>query len=40
VRSVLLPSQPGSNGHAFETSGDALVELAAPWLLALEEDYR
>jgi hypothetical protein len=40
VRSVLLSSDPGSNGHAFETSGDRLVALATPWLLELAEHYR
>ncbi len=30
--SVLLPSEAPSNGHAFEKSGDALVELVTDWL--------
>jgi pimeloyl-ACP methyl ester carboxylesterase len=40
VTSVLLPSPAGSNGHAFEKTGDALTELAAGWLLGLHESYR
>lgn len=40
VTSVVLPSPEGSNGHAFEATGDALIELAARWLLGLRESYR
>ncbi|MGH3277188.1 MAG: alpha/beta hydrolase [Streptosporangiaceae bacterium] len=40
VTSVLLPSPEGTNGHAFEASGDALVELASGWVLSLLESYR
>jgi pimeloyl-ACP methyl ester carboxylesterase len=40
VTSVLLPSPAGSNGHAFEATGDALVELAARWLAGLRDSYR
>ena len=36
VVNVLLPSPEGTNGHAFEATGDALVDLAAPWVLGLE----
>jgi pimeloyl-ACP methyl ester carboxylesterase len=40
VTSVLLSSPEGTNGHAFEASGDALVELASDWVLGLLESYR
>jgi pimeloyl-ACP methyl ester carboxylesterase len=40
VTSVLLPSPAGSNGHAFEATGDALTQRAAGWLLGLRETYR
>ena len=40
VVNVELPSAAGTNGHAFEATGDALVELAATWLLALRERGR
>jgi pimeloyl-ACP methyl ester carboxylesterase len=35
VTSVLLPSPEGTNGHAFEATGDALVDLAIPWVRGL-----
>jgi len=38
VTSVLLPSEAPSNGHAFEKSGDALVELVAGWIADLDSD--
>jgi pimeloyl-ACP methyl ester carboxylesterase len=40
VVNVELPSGAGTNGHAFEATGDALVELASTWLLALRENGR
>jgi pimeloyl-ACP methyl ester carboxylesterase len=40
VTSVLLASPEGTNGHAFEASGDALVELASGWVLELLDGYR
>jgi pimeloyl-ACP methyl ester carboxylesterase len=40
VANVLLPSPEGTNGHAFESTGDALVDLAAPWVLGLRASYR
>jgi pimeloyl-ACP methyl ester carboxylesterase len=40
VTSVLLPSPEGTNGHAFEATGGALVELASGWVLGLRESYR
>jgi pimeloyl-ACP methyl ester carboxylesterase len=40
VTSVLLASPEGTNGHAFEATGDALVELASGWVLGLLESYR
>lgn len=40
VTSVLLPSPEGSNGHAFEATGEALVSLARDWLLGLRRCYR
>jgi pimeloyl-ACP methyl ester carboxylesterase len=40
VTSVLLPSPEGTNGHAFEASGDALVSLASDWALGLRASYR
>ncbi len=35
VSSVLLPSPTPSNGHAFELSGDALVDTVHEWINAL-----
>lgn len=35
VSSVLLPSEAPSNGHAFEKSGDALVETVHGWIARL-----
>ena len=40
VVNVLLPSPEGTNGHAFEATGDALVDLAAPWVLGLRASSR
>jgi pimeloyl-ACP methyl ester carboxylesterase len=40
VTSVHLKSEAGSNGHAFETSGDELVALVQPWLSDLAKTFR
>jgi pimeloyl-ACP methyl ester carboxylesterase len=38
VRSVLLPSAAPSNGHAFEKSGDLLVQTVHDWIAGLSPD--
>lgn len=37
VTSVALPSDAGSNGHAFETSGQQLVSTVADWIRNLKQ---